>query len=76
MLKQEKRAAEQKVPVGELTRLLQPALPAMSALPALAAPRQIFMPCVSIGRAMWPLPVGSNPNAHGCEVVVAQPLRA
>ena len=76
LLKQEKRAAEQKVPVGELTRLLQPALSALPTLPALAAPRQIIMPRVSIGRAMWPLPVGSNPNAHGCEVVVAQPLRA
>ena len=75
LLKQEKRAAEQKVPVGELTRLLQPALSALPTLPALAAPWQI-MPCVRIGRAMWPLPVGSNPNAHGCEVVVAQPLRA
>ena len=76
LLKQEKRAAEQKAPVGELTRLLQPALSALPTLPALAAPRQIIMPRVSIGRAMWPLPVGSNPNAHGCEVVVAQPLRA
>ena len=74
LLKMEKRAAEQKLPVGELTRLLQPAqLPALPTLPA--APWQI-MPCVSIGRAMWPLPVGSNPNAHGCEVVVARPLRA
>ena len=76
LLKEEKRAAEQKVPIGELTRLLQPKQQALPALPALAAPRVIMMPRVSIGRAMWPLPVGSNPNLHGCEVVVAQPLRA
>ena len=30
------------------------------------------LPTVGIGRSMWPLPVGSNPNSHGCEVVVAQ----
>ena len=30
------------------------------------------LPTVSIGRSMWPLPVGSNPNTHGCEVVLAQ----
>ena len=76
LLKMEKRAAEQKLPVGELTRLLQPTQQALPALPTLAAPWAWHMPCVRIGRGMWPLPVGSNPNAHGCEVVVAQPLRA
>ena len=30
------------------------------------------LPTVGIGSSMWPLPVGSNPNSHGCEVVVAQ----
>ena len=31
---------------------------------------------VGIGRSMWPLPVGGNPNSYGCEVVVAQLLGA
>ena len=30
------------------------------------------LPTVGIGRSMWPLPVGSNPNSYGCEVAVAQ----
>ena len=35
-----------------------------------------LMPRVGIGRSMWPLPIGSNPNSHGCEVAVAQLLPA
>ena len=44
----------------------------ISPLPTLRRVLPMAMPCVSIGRSMWPLPVGSNPNSHGCEVVVAQ----
>ena len=45
----------------EMDKLREDFVPATSSLPT-----------VAIGRSMWPLPVGSNPNTHGCEVVVAQ----
>ena len=80
-LEQEKREAKAKLPDFSGTQL-QPAaggrrMPVgyVSPLPTLLRmPQQ--MPRVSIGRSMWPLPVGSNPNSHGCEVVVAQALPA
>ena len=79
-LVQEKRESAQKLP--DYSRTLQPAtggrrLPVgyVSPLPTLAR-MPLPMPRVGIGRSMWPLPVGSNPNSHGCEVVVAQQLPA
>ena len=80
-LEKEKRESTQMVPDYSRTQL-QPAavgrhLPVgyVSPLPTLAR-MPLPMPQVGIGRSMWPLPVGSNPNSHGCEVVVAQPLPA
>ena len=80
-LEQEKRETKPKLPDFSRTQP-QPAaggrrLPTgyLSPLPTLPQ-WQPPMPRVGIGRSMWPLPVGSNPNSYGCEVVVAQPLRA
>jgi len=76
-LVQEKLKAkrEAKVTLPDFSRTqLQPA-GYVSPLPTLAR-MPLPMPLVGIGRSMWPLPVGSNPNSHGCEVVVAQPLPA
>ena len=81
-LEQEKREAELKLPDYSKTQLQQPAARAgrtTLGVVAHASPLPVMplqMPCVSIGRSMWPLPVGSNPNSHGCEVVVAKPLPA
>ena len=46
--------------------------PEMDELRAYFVPATRSLPTVAIGRSMWPLPVGSNPNTHGCEVAVAQ----
>ena len=81
-LEQEKCEAKLKLPDYSLVQQQQPTAGGshfpvgyMSPLPIL--PRMpLPMPRVSIGRSMWPLPVGSNPNSHGCEVVVAQLLPA
>ena len=76
ILEKEKREAEQKVP--DYGWGLQP-LPAAASSFAFGTSDACCwqqMPLVGIGRSMWPLPVGSNPNSHGCEVVVAQLLRA
>ena len=48
--------------------------PEMDALRENFLPATRSLPIVYIGRSMWPLPVGGNPNAYGCEVVVAQSL--
>ena len=80
-LEQEKREAKPKLPDFSRTQP-QPAaggrcLPVGYVSPLPILPRMpLPMPRVGIGRSMWPLPVGSNPNSYGCEVVVAQPLRA
>ena len=81
-LEQEQREAKPKLPDYSTTQL-QPAhaggrcmalgmIAQVSPLPVMPS----LMPCVGIGRSMWPLPVGSNPNSHRCEVVVAQLLPA
>ena len=75
LLKKREAKREAKVMLPDFSRTqLQPAS-YVSPLPTLAR-MPMAMPRVGIGRSMWPLPVGSNPNAHGCEVVVAQPLPA
>ena len=83
-LEQQQREAKAKLPDFAFTQV-QPAaaggrrIPVgyVSPLPTLQLARMpLPMPRVSIGRSMWPLPVGSNPNSHGCEVVVAQLLPA
>ena len=80
-LEQQKREAKARLPDFSRTQVLPAAgsrrlpisyLSPLPTLPRMPPP----MPCVSIGRSMWPLPVGSNPNSHGCEVVVAQALPA
>ena len=81
-LEQEKREAKSKLPDFSRTQL-QPAggrraaadaayISPLPTLPRMGMP--LPMPRVSIGRSMWPLPVGGNPNAYGCAVVVALPL--
>ena len=76
ILEQEKREAEQKVPDYGLGLQPLPAAASSFAFGTSDACCWQQMPRVGIGRSMWPLPVGSNPNSHGCEVVVAQLLRA
>ena len=85
-LEQEKREAKPKLP--DFSRMqLQPAggrrtavdaayISPLPTLPRMGMPLTRPMPCVSIGRSMWPLPVGGNPNSYGSEVVVAQLLPA
>ena len=76
-LEQENRKAKPQLPDYSLgTVQLQPAhRPAAGGDGAALA--SIMPSCsgcriVGIGRSMWPLPVGGNPNSYGCEVVVAQ----
>ena len=83
-LEQEKCEAKLKLPDYSRTQL-QPAngrrmavdaayISPLPILPRMGMP--LPMPRVSIGRSMWPLPMGGNPNSYGCEVVVAQLLPA
>ena len=76
ILEKEKREAEQKVPDYGWGLQPLPAAASSFAFDVSDACSWQQMPRVGIGRSMWPLPVGSNPNSHGCEVVVAQLLRA
>ena len=76
LLEQETREAEQKVPDYSWGLQPQPAAASSFAFGTSDVCCWQQMPRVGIGRSMWPLPVGSNPNSHGCEVVVAQLLPA
>jgi len=81
-LEQQKREVKPKLPDFSTTQLQRAhaggrcmalgMLAHASPLPVMPS----LMPCVGIGRSMWPLPVGGNPNSHRCEVVVAQLLPA
>ena len=78
-LLQQKRLSTPQTRVPDFKKISLPQQPsACESWPEMDELREHFLPAapslptVGIGRSMWPLPVGSNPNSYGCEVVVAQ----